>query len=109
LIQFDLILPVELQLANAQRLLLRKARAYSYSVRSVKLQIDKFPRYCRLLDFEEATTPDKEIGETLFPNRTGEQLRDAIRTNLAAARRWQDNYLTIALHVPAASSGHTRK
>ena len=103
LFEFDTRLPLELQLENAYRALLRARARDGISVRDVKLQIDKFPRYLRLLDFQDAAAPDKEIGDHLFPNRSGEDLRNDIRKNFAAASRWQDDYLIIALHHPDAS------
>jgi hypothetical protein len=102
-VEFDLRLPVGVQLEKARRLLLRRqARHFPKARREVKLQVSKFQLYLRLLDFEELNTPDKEIGSYLFPSDSGERLRDAIRKTWAAANRWQADYLVIALHGPAA-------
>jgi hypothetical protein len=102
-LEFDLRLPVGVQLEKARRLLLRRqTRHFPKARREVKLQVSKFPLYLRLLDFEELLTPDKDIGNYLFSNLSGEQLRDAIRKTLTAAHRWQADYLVIALHGPAA-------
>jgi hypothetical protein len=98
LFEFDLTLPVEPQLESARRELLRQAGQPSLSPR---MQIDKFPRYLRLLDFKEAHTSNREIGDRLFPGSAlGEPLRKSIRQNLEAAQHWQANYLSIALHPP---------
>jgi hypothetical protein len=97
LLEFDLSLPLEVQLDNARRWLTRRARRAG-TMRRVTFQVEKFPAYLRLLDFEELGTPDKEIGEHLFPNQSGDKLRDTIRKALTAAQRWQDDYRAIALH-----------
>ena len=99
LIAFDVTLPIEPQLESARRELLRQAEKQPSLP---PMQIDKFPRYLRLLDFKEARTPNREIGRCLFPSSApGESLRTSIRQNLKAARHWQTNYLSIALHSPA--------
>jgi Proteobacterial transcriptional regulator-like domain len=101
LIAFDVTLPIEPQLESARRELLRQAERQHLSPR---MQIDKFPRYLRLLDFKEARTSNKEIGDYLFPNSVlGEPLRKSIRQNLKAAQHWQANYLSIALHSPTTA------
>jgi hypothetical protein len=94
-IEFDLDLPVDPQLASARRLLIERSRAVAPSR---KLPLNKFPVYLRLLDFEEEGASDPEIGRHLFPNYSGDRLRDAIRKNSEAARRWRDDHLSIALH-----------
>jgi hypothetical protein len=101
LLEFDVQLSLELQLENARKVLARRAKPYAR--RAVKLPIAKFPRYLRLLDFQDANVKDKEIGDHLFPNHSGEQLRDTIRKNFGAAFSWQDDYLIVALHRPASS------
>jgi hypothetical protein len=102
ILEFDLRLAIEPQLRNARYLLQdRQARYFPQARRNVKLPIAKFPLYLRALDFEELGTPDKEIGKQLFPHASSDRLRDTIRKTLAAARRWQDDYLTIILHSPA--------
>ena len=99
LIEFDVTLPIEPQLESARRELLRQAEKQPSLP---PMQIDKFPRYLRLLDFKEARTPNREIGRCLFPGSApGESLRTSIRQNLKAARHWQTNYLSIALHSMA--------
>jgi hypothetical protein len=110
LISFNVTLPLDHQLKTARSLLdaklakwLRNTGRESPPQRPAKLQLDKFPRYLRLLDFEDADTPDREIGQHLFPNYSGEKLRDQIRKASAAAHRWQDDYLLIAMHSPAPS------
>jgi hypothetical protein len=102
LIEFDATLPIEPQLDGARRLLHQRAKARPVW-RSARPQIDKLARYLRLLDFDAEVAADEEIGEYLFPNFSGDQLRDAIRTNAQQARRWQSDYLILALHLPAAS------
>ena len=65
--------------------------------------LGKFPAYLRLLDFQAIAASDREIGAYLFPDKSGEALRDLINKSDKAARRWQDDYLLIALRFPAAS------
>jgi hypothetical protein len=102
ILEFDLRRPIGVQLEKARRFLLRrKARHFPQAKREVKLQVAKFPRYLRLLDFEDLGTPDREIGSYLFPHASGDRLRDAIRKTWEAANRWQADYLDIALHGPA--------
>ena len=101
-LEFDVTLPVEPQLDTARLLLLQRAGEWS-STRRIKMQVDKFPRYLRLLDFEDAGASDKEIGEHLFPSVGGERLRNLIRDTLDAAQRWQRDYLLIAMHSSAPS------
>jgi hypothetical protein len=104
LIEYDYSLPLEPQIEVARLLLMKRAREWgSVEPRRAKIQTDKFPRYLRLLDFEEAGTRDEEIGRYLFPRKSGDDLRDTIRKNLTAARRWRSDYLIIALHPLAAS------
>jgi hypothetical protein len=100
LVAFDVSLPIDVQLDAARRVLLLRSKQPR---RRIKLRIDKFPLYLRLLDFQQAAAPDKEIGAHLFPNQSGEKLRDAIRKTFDASCRWQDDYLVIALHPPDAS------
>jgi hypothetical protein len=96
LIAFDVTLPIGPQLESVRRELLRQAKKQPSALR---MQIDKFPRYLRLLDFKEARAPNGTIGKYLFPHSvSGEPLRDAIRKNLEAAQHWQNHYLSIALH-----------
>jgi hypothetical protein len=102
LLEFDVQLPLELQLENARRLLTRRRDRLNEPA-NYRLPIDKFPRYLRLLDFDAENARDREIGVHLFPYYSGEKLRDAIRKTLTAASRWQDNYLIIALHPSDAS------
>jgi hypothetical protein len=96
LIEFDTTLPIEPQLEGARRELRQVAGRHP----AVRMHIEKFPRYLRLLDFGEDRTPDKEIGRYLFAGVTGTSLDDALRKNLEAAHRWQSNYLRIALCFP---------
>jgi len=107
LISFDVSLPLDPQLKDARRVLEYARRELpdrgEKSARSVKLRIDKFPDYLRLLDFEAAGAPDREISEHLFKNQSGERLRDTVRKTFAAAHRWQDDYLIVALHNPDGS------
>ena len=97
--------PIESQIANIRRLWQVKQRTRSASNRRpVKPQFQSFCSYLRLLDFLDEPASKAEIGRYLFPNvAPGEPLRSAIRTSTAAARKWQTNYLLIALHHPAAS------
>lgn len=88
--EIDTTLPVEPQLEQVRQLLYRHRKRRG-------MQCDKFPRYLRLLDFDAAHTPDKEIGNHLFPGVSGEKLHDAIRKSSEAAHRHQTDYLLIAL------------
>jgi hypothetical protein len=99
LIEFDVTWPIELQLDGARRLLQQRAKATTTS----RPQTDKLVRYLRLLDFFEEDAADREIGKYLFRSLVGEHSRDAVRTNFNQARRWQADYLILALHTPAAS------
>jgi hypothetical protein len=103
LLEFDVQRPLDLQLENARKVLTRRRDWLLGKPGGRKLQIDKFPIYLRLLDFHDTHTPDKEIGAHLFRNYSGEALRDRIRTTFKAARRWQADYLIVALHSPNAS------
>jgi hypothetical protein len=67
----------------------------------VRMRVDKFPQYLRLLDFQEAGTSDDVIAEHLFPDASGEKLHDLIRKSFASARQWQNNHWRIALHPDA--------
>lgn len=108
LLEFDLRRPLDQQLEHARGLLTRRVRSavaggQIKEAAQRKLRIDLFPLYLRLLDFQDETVSDKEIGKYLFPNQAGEKLRDAIRKTFKAASRWQDDYLIIALRLPDAS------
>jgi hypothetical protein len=103
LIEYDYSLPLEPQIEVTRLLLMERARELGSVKQRVKMQIDKFPRYLRLLDFQAAGASDKEIGRHLFPSAEGERLRNLIRDNLEQAQRWQRNYLPIALHPSARS------
>jgi hypothetical protein len=104
ILEFDLKLPVEIQIENARQLLLRRqARYFPHIQRDIKMPVAKFPLYLRLLDFEEVDAPDREIGEHLFPHALRDRLRDIIGKTVKAARKWQDDYLAIALRSPVAS------
>jgi hypothetical protein len=107
LIQYDVSLPLERQmevvrrrLDDARRYWLRKT---GNKQKTLHTPTDKFPLYLRLLDFKELGASDSEIGQALFPHHSGERLRNRIRDTLAAAHRWQKDYLLLALHRPAAS------
>jgi hypothetical protein len=102
-IEFDVSLPIEAQLNAARKHLAQKAREWPSSSQRIQPSRKKFPLYLRLLDFEAALTKDREIGTHLFPGQEGESLRHSIRDTLKAARRWQNDYLPIAFHSPAAS------
>jgi hypothetical protein len=102
-IEFDVSLPIEAQLNAARKHLTQKAKEWPSSSQRVKPSRKKFPLYLRLLDFKAAVTKDREIGAHLFIGEEGEPLRHSIRDTLKAARRWQNDYLRIALHSPAAS------
>jgi Proteobacterial transcriptional regulator-like domain len=95
LIVFDLLLPLEPQLAEARRLLLARAKQHSLNP-----QFDLFPIYLRLLDFDEENALDSEIGQYLFVGKSGRKLHDKIRKGLEAARDWQARYPLIAGHSP---------
>lgn len=88
--EIDRRLPIDPQLEQVRQFLHRPEEPH-------RLRIDKFPDYLRLLDFHAARTSDNEIGEYLFPDASGGRLGDLISKNLNAARRWQDDYLLIAL------------
>jgi hypothetical protein len=108
LFAFDVQLPRDPQFAYARERFKHEAEKWSQSdeqklPRKVKPQIQKYPTYLRLLDFEEIGTPDNEIGGHLFPDKSGETLRDMINKSSLAARRCQKDYLLIALHSPATS------
>jgi hypothetical protein len=103
LIEFDASLPIEPQLDNARRLLHARAKQLPSRPRDARLPIGKFRTYLRLLDFQDEGATDREIGEHLFQGAGGERLRNLIRDNFEAARRWQHDYLLIALHSPANS------
>jgi hypothetical protein len=101
--EFDVRLPGDPQFAYAKMRFLEAAKRLSPPPRNVKPPTQKFQSYLRLLDFEEIRTRDNEIGRYLFLNKSGEALRDIVNKTSKAARRWQDDYLRIALHAPAAS------
>jgi hypothetical protein len=104
LIQFDASLPVAPQLDGARRLLHKRAKELRLPPpRNVRPRVGKFRTYLQLLDFHALVASDKEIGQHLYPGTKGERLRNLIRDDFAAARRWQDDYLFIALHAPANS------
>jgi len=92
LLKFDTRLPIDPQLADARRLLERRAET-----QDIKPQVGKFPDYLRLLDFDTYGIKSKEIGRSLFPHAKGQKLYDAISDNRKAAHDWQDVYLRIAL------------
>jgi hypothetical protein len=100
---FDARLPADPQFASAKEKFQQDAKEW-YQSRNlpppgkVRPHVGKFTRYLRLLDF--GSTPDNEIGSYLFPDKSGEALRDMISKNLDAARNWRENYLLIA-HYPA--------
>ena len=102
LLEFDVALPVEPQLAAAKRLLLQRTK----KLPRPQLQIAKFPTYLRLLDFDELGATQKEIGQTLFPYVSGERLRTLIRDTLTAARNRQNDYLIIAHKSSSPSSSN---
>jgi hypothetical protein len=102
LIQFDLTLPIEPQLEGARWLLRRKARKSGGAPwPNVKPRSGQLSLYLRLLDFHEEGAPEEEIGSTLYPNLSGEQLHDTVRKNFDAALKCQDNYLHLALRSRA--------
>jgi hypothetical protein len=103
LIEYDLNLPIKPQLKNAAVALLLKAEACGVADPDGGMQVDKFPRYLRLLDFKAARMLDKVIGKYLFSNASGEKLRDSIRKGLVSASQWQENYWHIALHDDVSS------
>src|SRR5262249_31900961 len=88
LIEYDYSLPLEPQVEVARLRLMERAKEWGSVEPRVRIQIDKFPRYLRLLDFEAAAASDKEIGSHLFPSAEGERLRNLIRDNLEQAQRW---------------------
>lgn len=98
-LQFDITLPIEPQLKSARAVLqyFTKDKPTKRGRNAPKLPIEKFPRYLRLLDFDDIRASDKEIGQALFPNHSGAALHDQISKNFKAARRWQQDYLVIAL------------
>jgi hypothetical protein len=102
LLRVDLTLPIDVQWVQARSVLLELQKKRFGDI-NVKPRVEKFPLYLRLLDFEGRGATDAEIGRYLFPHRSDTALRDQIRKNLEAAQRWQQNYLAIALHVPAPS------
>jgi Proteobacterial transcriptional regulator-like domain len=99
LLSFDVTLPIGPQLEGARRLLQVEKQSHA-----PPMQIDKFPRYLRLLDFKTVHASNKTIGQHLFPNSVaGEPLRKSIRQSLEAAQHWQTDYLSIALHSPTTA------
>ena len=66
----------------------------------VKPRFEKLSLYLRLLDFHEERISEEEIDGALYPNLSGEQLRDTKRKNFDAALNCQVNYLRLALHSP---------
>jgi hypothetical protein len=102
-IEYDVSLPLGPQIDATWALLAQKAEGWSPPSKGVRPQTASLQRDLRLLDFAEIGAPDNEIGHHLFPNKSGEALRDIINKAAKAARRWQDNYLRIALHSPTAS------
>jgi hypothetical protein len=109
-ILYDVSLSLQPQIDATWKLLAERAREWSSSApRNVKPPLEKFPTYLRLLDFEAIATTDIEIGSHLFPGKSGEGLRDIINKTSKAARRWQDDYLLIALHSPTGSRALARK
>ena len=102
LIEFDVTLPFDRQLEGAHYALRLEAERREVRHSSVRLRVDKFPQYLRLLDFQEAGASDDVIGEHLFPGASGEKLRDRIRTNFDLARQWQDKHWHIALQSDAS-------
>lgn len=101
-ILFDVSLPLPAQI-EATRKLLTQLATEQPSQRPKRPQVDKLPRYLRLLDFQAVGAPDSEIGKHLFPNAKGERLRDLIRDSFDQAQHWQRDYLLIALRPSAHS------
>jgi hypothetical protein len=105
LIEFNLDLPIDRQLKDAEAALFlaAKARGVKRSI-DVRPQLDLFPLYLRLLDFRAAAGAyNKEIRDHLFPklrDKSDEVLHVSINQSLEQAHRWQRDYWHIALHSP---------
>jgi hypothetical protein len=92
LIEFDEALPIGPQISMARRELDRRAKR----VKPIRSQVEKFPRYLRMLDFQDIGALDAVIGRHLFPDQGGEKLRNSLRDTFEAAHRWSDEYRRIA-------------
>jgi hypothetical protein len=101
LVRIDVSLPLRSQWAAI------KQRLEQHYVRHVppdrllkrKIQFDKFPRYLRLLDFEDAAELDSVIGEHLFPDSDAETRRTLLRDSRNAAKAWQRDYNRVAAYT----------
>jgi hypothetical protein len=112
LIEFDVSLLDDPQLEAASQLLKHRRRYWLRKTgqpptrKPTRLHTGLFGRYLRMLDFNAIRMPPEQlerlIGRSLFPDDSGEKLRDLIRTNFTAARQRQDDYLLVAMH-PARS------
>jgi hypothetical protein len=96
---FDVQSPPDPQFAYARQKFIKGAREWSLPRRPTR-HIKKYLTYLRLLDFKEHRIPNKEIGSYLFPRKSGEDLRDTISKNRAAALRCQKDYLSIVFGSP---------
>jgi hypothetical protein len=92
LIEFDEELPIAPQMLAAQQELDRRAKR----MKPMRLQVEKFPRYLRMLDFQDTGALDAVIGPHLFPGQNGEKLRNSLSDTFNAAVRWSEDYRKIA-------------
>jgi hypothetical protein len=104
MLKFDARLPKDLLLKGASYWIEWAKKEFHISgLENTRLRPDKFAQYLRLLDFRMANARDPEIGKHLFKSFSGNQLRKTIFDNLAAAERWQKDYITIAQHSSGRS------
>jgi hypothetical protein len=101
--EIDETLPTGPQITAVVRYLEQRAKHFSAEHAQPRPPFRNFSRLLRLLDFDSKRASDKEIGAHLLPGAEGKSLHNWIDDNLKAARRWQNDYLLVALHPSAFS------
>jgi hypothetical protein len=98
--KIDYRLPLEPQLKAVANLARRRSQYLALrQPKDTAPQIDKFPRYLRMLDFHARKASHREIGQSLFPHTTDDRLSYLVRDTLKSAHRYQVDYLLLALRL----------